>query len=745
MSENNLESLYADARQALKAKEYDRAAGLLTQILVIDENYKDVSRLLAQTVKLKRRRWNNHPALWSGLGFVVLIGLGIWLSRFLPRGTAVLPIESTDKPSLAVIPATATVTLTPTAMPIPLEWKRINYLPFVSRDETSSLVIDPTDPDVMYVGTKHAGIYRSFNGGISWEPAFAGLLSSDIDSLAMDPNRPSTLYAAVNSGGVYKSTDRANNWYQVLKAPNYFSGISNFVRVAKGEPKQLYYTNGVAFYESTDFGESWKIVYDPDKHINQCPQIFEHFEIHPVHSQVLVAVDPENDRLCGTAVFMSHDGGKSWQSTEAKSIIEDWPGNIAIDQEKGSTIYVSIGNKVFKSTDTGITWHEVFQNSCTEIAVSPVDINKVYCAPGKLWISNNGGENWNSSDQTIMPELTPGFLVVSPGDPSTLYRSKIGIYVSTDDGSTWGNLDNGLGAKALELVIDPTTSTWYLFNTWWNGYLYESNDQGYTWNPVGKDRSSGLEIDADGKAIYRFEFTGNFITRSMDHGKNWTKLQVPLQSLQEVFTHPLQSGTIYIVGVNEQDDGYTYISTDFGATWDEIQDLHGTFDGFPGRFFFHPSNTEKIYSIPWRSAKGYRTSDGGFSWEVCSRGGDNYDFSNTATRIAIDPDNINKIYAATETNGIIISENNCSSWFEANNGLDAIKVNSIVVDPRNSSIVYAGTDIGFYISYEKGKNWAPVNDGLLGANTIYSIAIDPNNPANIYVTTPYGIFKLESK
>jgi len=59
---SELESIYREAQSALKSRDYVRAGELLRQILVIDENYKDVSRLLANVVKLKRRRWYNDPS-----------------------------------------------------------------------------------------------------------------------------------------------------------------------------------------------------------------------------------------------------------------------------------------------------------------------------------------------------------------------------------------------------------------------------------------------------------------------------------------------------------------------------------------------------------------------------------------------------------------------------------------------------------------------------------------------------------
>jgi ferric-dicitrate binding protein FerR (iron transport regulator) len=80
MTPDQLEQLYQAARTALKARDFDRASGLLRQILLIDENYRDASRLLAQTVKLRRRHWYSHPFLLGGLGLAALVGLGLWLA-----------------------------------------------------------------------------------------------------------------------------------------------------------------------------------------------------------------------------------------------------------------------------------------------------------------------------------------------------------------------------------------------------------------------------------------------------------------------------------------------------------------------------------------------------------------------------------------------------------------------------------------------------------------------------------------
>jgi hypothetical protein len=192
-----LESLYREAQSALRGRDYVRAGELLTQILRVDENYKDTSRLLARVVKLRRRRWYNHPLLWSALGMAIVIGFGIWLVPKILLATA--PVSNptqTASPTITLTPTetaipSQTPTLTPT--PIPLAWKRISIGQEFPRDNITAIVVNPKDPDVLYVGTDNAGIYKSIDGGLSWRPAHDGLGTASVYSLVIDPTDPNIL------------------------------------------------------------------------------------------------------------------------------------------------------------------------------------------------------------------------------------------------------------------------------------------------------------------------------------------------------------------------------------------------------------------------------------------------------------------------------------------------------------------------------------------------------------------------
>ena len=172
MSDNNLDALYTQAKQALKAKAYDRAADLLRQILLIDENYKDVSRLLARIVHGKRRRWYNDIRLWGMVIGVVVIGLLVWIVPKLSLGATPAPttvtVSATAMPTMTVAP---TITPSPAPTAIPLVWKRISIGQDFQRDMVTAFATDKKDPDVIYAAMQNAGVYKTIDGGLSWRAA----------------------------------------------------------------------------------------------------------------------------------------------------------------------------------------------------------------------------------------------------------------------------------------------------------------------------------------------------------------------------------------------------------------------------------------------------------------------------------------------------------------------------------------------------------------------------------------------
>jgi photosystem II stability/assembly factor-like uncharacterized protein len=86
------------------------------------------------------------------------------------------------------------------------------------RDNITAIVFDPEDPDVVYVGTQHAGVYKTIDRGQSWLPAQLGLGRASVTSLLIDPQDPQVLFALTDSGG-YQTMDGGQNWQSFYPPP----------------------------------------------------------------------------------------------------------------------------------------------------------------------------------------------------------------------------------------------------------------------------------------------------------------------------------------------------------------------------------------------------------------------------------------------------------------------------------------------------------------------------------------------
>jgi photosystem II stability/assembly factor-like uncharacterized protein len=217
------------------------------------------------------------------------------------------------------------------------------------------------------------------------------------------------------------------------------------------------------------------------------------------------------------------------------------------------------------------------------------------------------------------------------------------------------------------------------------------------------------------------------LERSTDNGDTWTSTSLPTGvSFGSVSVNPYMTGFLYAVSDE------LFYSTSDGVSWQKATNSAGN---FYGRRFYYAKGGSLIYSVNNLSL----SSDAGESWNFCR----NSKSMTSDSQLVIDPDNNQRLYLATDGNGILISVSGCQSWYQSNSGLGNLFVNSVAMDPNNSNTLYAGTNGGVYISYDRGQTWGQINDGLLGVLTVYSIGIDLHS--NVYAATPYGIFKLEKK
>ncbi len=732
---HELESFYKEAQSALKAKDYDRAAELLKQILKADVEYKNASRLLAQTVKLRRRRWHNDARIWGGLGISALILVIILafpkIETFYASRIPLNP-TATSRPTSTAIP---TITPTPTPTPIPLVWKRIYIGQEFLRDKITAIAANPKDKDVIYVGTANAGIYKTIDGGLSWSPAFNGIDYPKTDSLLIDPHNPSILYAATDQGA-YKTDDGGQNWRMVKSDP------AQYIAMDPQNSTHLYFYAPGWVFESRDSGETLTNNYFSSSG-DKCPNGWYTLAIHPLDGNTLYTVEIRWG-FCEPGVYQSNDAGRTWDLIGLGGIGDlhritagtDFNGNVVlyVESESGST-YIS-----YISYDGGQTW-DTMDFGCNLFTIDPQTPTKVYCNENGLTFSEDGGHSWQSI--SISANNISAIGIDSSSANPRLMVGENSLFVSPDLGVTWSELANGLGGSKVSIkinLVDPSNMYVIVFPETRPSYcsLYRSLDRGKSWTYVFDIQDCVPSFDKGGK--FYVVKDGQFVM-SADKGMTWSDINPPQDQFQTAIINPSIPGLAY--WILEQAKGLIVrYSTDYGQSW-------SVSDGIPSEvmvcgvthrlFFSNDGNTVYLNTCNWMLS----SIDAGKTWEY---GGMEFSVAGVEERLAVNPQDGNLFYMGKgERDGGIctcrlvdnyrISTTTCK--------LENTHVNSIAIDPNNPDTIYVGADSGAYVSFDGGQTWGQINDGLLGATVVYSIVVDKEG--NVYAATPYGIFKLEGK
>ena len=221
-----------------------------------------------------------------------------------------------------------------------------------------SLAIDPVDPDILFAGTRPAGVYRSRNGGRHWEKLPVDIAPECsigvpfVTGLVVDPDDHRRVWAGVEIDGVFRSLDGGDSWTHL--------------------------TTGL---------------YDPD-----------------IHAVALAATNPKRV-YASTAreVFISDNLGDTWQSLEIR---EKWPlpyaRGLAVKADDPGVLFAGCGETttgetgyVLRTADYGQRWevlHLPTQPNATMwgLATHPADANRIvaFSLFGEVYVTENAGASW---------------------------------------------------------------------------------------------------------------------------------------------------------------------------------------------------------------------------------------------------------------------------------------------------------------------------------------------------------------
>ncbi len=512
-------------------------------------------------------------------------------------------------------------------------WKKLG---FEKSERISNVIVNPKNSMEVYVGvlgalwgdSEERGVYKTTDGGTTWEKLLYVNQKTGCADLVMDPNDPNTLYASMwefrrtgwsfESGGansaLYKSTDGGKTWNKIHKgfpegklgrlgvaiAPSNSQVLYTVIEAEKDERKGL--------YRSNDAGASWEQL-NNDFGITVRPFYFSRIVVDPRDENVIV-----KGGLNGS---ISRDGGKTFKNLgQMHSDIHD----IAFSIKDSDIMYVGTDGGVYRSWDGGTTMEIVENLPLSQFYHISVDDAEPYNVYGGLqdngsWYgpsSSPGGvqaRDWNSVG------YGDGFRVLKHPTKNIIYSEMQGA------ANVWRyDVERNLTKTIQPLATEGDPKLRFNWNPpmavsahkpdrFYMGsqFVHRSEDMGDTWEIISPDLttndpakqaqedSGGLSIDNSGAENHTTVFSivespldenviwvgtddGN-VQVSQDGGKTWTNTVANIQGLPantwcyQIEASVFDKGTAYAVfdGHTMNDmNPYAYKTTDFGKTWTNI-------------------------------------------------------------------------------------------------------------------------------------------------------------------------------
>ena len=434
---------------------------------------------------------------------------------------------------------------------------------------------------VLYAATTF-GLYRSQNSGQTWTRNLTGVASD----VVMDPSQPGVVYAGISRVGISKSTDGGVTWTPLAGGlPTTGMGRVNLA-IAPSDPNTLYASFGNAadgvllgFYRTTDAGVTWTKQTATGASCNsQC------------WYDMAIAVDPASPLTVifgGFSVYRSIDGGISFGDI-GRSVHVDHHAAV-FDPLTPGTLYVGSDGGIWKSTDVGNTWTNLNTNLALTQFYQGVSINPLSATDIIGGTQDNGTVEWNGVS------LWPSVIGGDGGYTAIDYRTGTTAYGETqwtagtqsngprrrDPGSTFF-LSRTLGINLDDraqfippLVMEPTTPSVLYFGTF---MLYRTDDRGNKWASVSPDlsRTGSATISAiavspiDSQTIFVGTSDGNVQVTS-NLGRNWvvSTAGLPTRFVSDFALEPRDPRTAWVV-VGGFGSGHVFRTTDRGATWTNV-------------------------------------------------------------------------------------------------------------------------------------------------------------------------------
>ena len=365
-----------------------------------------------------------------------------------------------------------------------------------------------TSDNRIFVVTRNGSIFRSDDGGTTWQNFNSGISEPAFRSIIALPGIPSdVLLVGTTNGGVYRSVNFGFTWTH-LNNHGIYGLITWDIKYNNASGVSYLSIQNAGIFRSDTEGLYWTA---QNKGL--------------AHTNVQDVIINENNTLFAgvwwAGVYRSYDGGENWKWVSADFAI---PSVLSLTSKPGYIFAGTTGDGVYVSTDEGDSWAQIGLADAgwiTAMVVGPS--GEIYAGNtgGEIYQTTNNGSEWNLLPYNVGDEVLD--MVLNPHTNSIFVAiddiSTGGIHRSTDGGATWTKYTELSSTRVHSLAVSPVENIMYA-STADNG-IYVSMDNGDSWSePANNNLSKWIDAVAV-NSLGEIFAGGNNIYRSRDGGENF--------------------------------------------------------------------------------------------------------------------------------------------------------------------------------------------------------------------------------
>ena len=640
----------------------------------------------------------------------------------------------------------------------------------------TDIEMHPDSPETIYLGAASGGVWKTTDNGDSWDYMFDDVDLISIGDIAIDPNNENIIYAGTGESnsssysflgdGIYKSYDGGESWENSgLELSAYIGRIivdyNNSDRIFVAACGNLFTPSEErGIYRSLDAGATWERML----FVNDTVAAIDLIQ-HPENPDILYAAMWERTRGLeyrhsfgeGSGIWKSTDGGDTWveMTTGLPTGDVGRPG-LTISKSNPNVLYVyydlpdsEVG--VYKTQNGGDSWTQTndwmlngmnsyFGWYFGQIRVHPDNENMVWVMGVQMYNSTDGGNNWFEGTGWDV-HVDHHAMFFDEVNDRILLGNDGGLYSSLNNGGSWTKINNLPFTQFYAIDVDYQNPDRLIGGTQDNNTIMTNNGGLNNWQAILGGDGMYCLIDYSNPNVIYSEYQWGNLYKSTDGGNNmdyigWNWSDDRINWSAPLAMDPVNPSTLYFGSYR------VWKSTNAGSSWNDVSgDITQGIDQY-----FHTVTTIAVSPVN-NNIIIAGTGDGlihistnaGTTWEDITNGiPDRW-----ITKVIADPFDENTIYATIsgfrwdeQLPHVYMSDDLGQTWQSISGNLPELPVNDIVLDQEYQGYIYIGTDAGVFFTNNGGGEWFMLSDGL---PCVAVMAMKIHNPSRSLVIGTYGV------